>query len=146
MKDQNPKAYGFVHLIIKEPGNPPRHIVGRNLIVANLAVLLANSFSGISNNPVHKIGFGTGITAPIAEDIALENLVIEKTLVSIELPVLTPGSVQCNFFLEKTEAIGSEISEVGLFTSDDILIARKVIPPFIKTAEMEVSGFWVIQF
>jgi len=79
---------------------------------------------------------GTGTTAAAAGDTALETSVLKKT---IDRRLDSDKAITFQTLILTTEANGSSLSEIGLF-SGDVLIARAIISPAIdKDSSMQVT-------
>lgn len=135
---------GFVDLQIinATTGQLIEHYKGNNLVVnqgrTNLAKLVGGDVAGL---PITKIGFGEGTATPTPTDTSLTNLFI-KNIDAASYP--TPNQVMLTFNLGASEGNGLNITELGLFNSGNVLIARKTREAIIKTNEIIVSGLWIL--
>lgn len=115
-----------------------------NLIVAGGTTMTCKMIVGDASSPVTKIGFGTGTTTPTSGDTALTSPFL-KAVASYSYP--TTNSVAISWALETTENNGVNIAEYGLFTTSNILFARKIYTPVIaKTTNIRLTGTWTITF
>lgn len=108
-------------------------VIGENLFVDQGRQALAYAFSGrapISSYILAKFGVGTGTTAAKATDVALESPVAfsagvyTKAIESVTYPA--PFVLRVTFTIGAAECNGYALSEFGLFTGADVLVARKV--------------------
>ena len=87
-----------------------------------------------------QFAVGDGDTAPTLNDTALENQLYLGQISRAEGGA--SGSV-FRFVLPSTELDGSTIKEVGLFTSEGLMIARAVLAtPQTKTAGKGIAFIW----
>lgn len=106
-----------------------------------LRSLLASADPG---KRITHIGFGVGLVSVQPSDTAL-TAAYTKPLTSVERDAVDPRRLRCHYRLERGEAVGLAISEIGLLTADGTLIARKVRSPIEKTADLELGDYWEIQ-
>lgn len=136
---------GFTDSIIVNRGSwgLDRHerVLGHNLMVDGgrqaLSYLLGAKSGSFS---VGKVGFGTGVGVPKVTDVALESPielssgVYTKLIDGADWPA--PFVVRFTFTIGAGECNGYFITELGLFTSTNVLIARRVD----QTGISKVSG------
>lgn len=125
-----------------------------NLFLDSGRQLVAYAFgfrSPISNYTVQKFGVGTGLTPAKVTDVALQSPIvlstgaITKAIDSVDF--LSPFVVRVSFTLANNDANGYLISEMGLFSGGDAIIARKVRAVSInKTADYSPVFSWRIRF
>ncbi|WP_322528552.1 hypothetical protein R5R73_01320 [Salinicola sp. LHM] len=90
---------------------------------------------------VAEVGFGTGNTSETFDDTTLTGA-YRKPIERIEVVADNPRQLRAHWALERNEANGLPIREIGLFTADDVLIARVTRASAIeKTPDMEL-GDW----
>jgi hypothetical protein len=132
-----------------------RHEVplGENLFVDNGRQLLAFAFgfrSPIENYVCKSFGVGTGQTAARVTDVALEapiTLSTGPTKPVDTIDFLSAFVVRVSFTLGLTDANGYVITEMGLFSGNNSLIARKIRAVSInKTSEFAPTLTWRIRF
>lgn len=137
--------YGWVH---------PGAVKGRNLFVDSGRQLLAYCFAfraPIENYVCQKFGVGTGVRPASTNDVSLQAPVQLASglytggLDSIDF--LSPFVVRVAFTLGLNDANGSLITEMGLFSGNNTLIARRVRTVGIsKTSDYSPSLSWRIRF
>lgn len=143
--------------------------VGFNLFVNRGREVIANLLGGrgltapgdISQWVVSKISFGTYDEVPRFTDVSLspqpvpgkyqggENEIqldgenFKKQLVSVDWP--SPYIVRFEAILGLNEANGFLIREMGLWTMNENLVARKTITPIQKSSDYSLSFLWRIR-
>lgn len=133
-----------------------RHEVplGENLFVDQGRQIVAYAFgfrSPISNYTVQRFGVGTGLTPAKVTDVALQTPVVlnnGSTTKEIDaVDFLSPFVVRVAFTLANDDANGYILSEMGLFSGGEALIARKVRAVSInKTSDFSPTLTWRIRF
>jgi hypothetical protein len=133
-----------------------RHEVplGENLFVDQGRQIVAFAFgfrSPISNYTVQRFGVGTGLTPAKVTDVALQapvtlnNALTTKEIDAVDF--LSPFVVRVAFTLANDDANGYILSEMGLFSGGEALIARKVRAVSInKTSDFSPTLTWRIRF
>lgn len=128
-------------------------VVGFNLFTdqGRQAMAYAMGFRApIEDYVITKFGIGTGVTAPSVTDVALEApiLLSGNPTKNITLVDFThPFTLRAKLDLGLGDANGYIISEMGLFTGGDILVARKVQPVSInKTGDFAPSLSYRLKF
>ena len=125
---------------------------GPNLIVNNgltvFGQLLAQVAVIPTNNKITSIKFGTDSTAAAAAQTnIIGSLIIQKNISTYTEDVGgTPGVVAFELTLDTTEGNGSTINEIGLFTANSTMVARRVTPAIPKTNLISVSVEWRLTF
>lgn len=149
--------YGWIVAAGKQPSgwDLERHEVpvGENLFVdqGRQCVAYAMGFRApITDYVISKFAVGTGITAPNVTDVALEapiDLGGSVTKLVDVVDFVSPFVCRFSFTLASGEANGYVISEMGLYTGSDILVARKVRAVSInKTADFAPTLTWRVRF
>jgi hypothetical protein len=125
-----------------------------NLFVDQGRQLLAYCFAfraPIENYTCSKFGVGTGTTAAAVTDVGLEAPVALSSgnftgpLDSVDF--LTAFVVRASFTLGLSDANGSLITEMGLFSGNDSLMARRVRTVGInKTSDFAPTLTWRLRF
>jgi len=133
-----------------------RHEVplGENLFVDQGRQIVAYAFgfrSPISNYTVQRYGVGTGLTPAKVTDVALQSPIVLNTGGTTKpidaVDFLSPFVVRVAFTLANDDANGYLISEMGLFSGGEALIARKVRAVSInKTSDFSPTLTWRIRF
>lgn len=149
--------YGWITAPVSAPGwDLERHEVplGENLFVDQGRQLMAYAFgfrSPLVNYTVQKFGVGTGATAARVTDVNLEapitlsNGFETKEIDSVDY--LTPFVVRVAFTLGLADANGYIISEMGLYSGNDTLIARKIRAVSVnKTSDFSPTLTWRLRF
>lgn len=116
-----------------------------NLVVDLSKQQLARLIGGdVTNRSLTKIGFGTSGTAPAAGNTSLTGAYV-NALGAVTYPAT--NSVQYAFMLGTSEANGLSIMEFGLFTTGDVLFARKTRSgAIVKDSDLSLAGTWRINF
>ena len=94
-----------------------------------------------ASKAVTKIGFGTGTEPERTTDTALQNAYI-RPLNGYELDATNPRLLRLSYRLLRHEASDLDITEIGLYTEDETLVARKVRDRIKKTPDMEFGDTW----
>lgn len=124
--------YGW---IVLPPGRQPagwgleRHEVplGANLFLDQGRQCVAYAMGGrspVTDYVIGKFGVGTGLTAARVTDVALEAEVHSGVLSTVDY--ISPFVTRFSFVLGLNDANGHMLSEMGLYTDNDTLVARKV--------------------
>lgn len=128
--------------------------VGRNLFLdqGRQAVAYAFGFrSPIQNYTCQKFGVGTGVTAARVTDVALEAPILLSGSVYTKnvdaIDYIAPFVIRIAFTLGVSDANGYIVSEMGLYTGADVLVARKVRAVSVnKTSDFATTLSWRIRF
>lgn len=147
---------------IREPaGRQPtgwgleRHEVplGQNLFVDNGRQLVAYAFgfrAPIQNFVCQKFGVGTGVTTARVTDVALEAPITLTTGLTKPIDAvdyLSAFVVRVSFTLGLGDANGYVISEMGLFSGNNSLMARKIRAVSVnKNSEYSPTFSWRLRF
>lgn len=128
-------------------------LVGTNLFLDQGRQVLCYALgfrSPIVNYTVQKFGVGTGLTPARVTDVALEapitlsNSATTKNIDCVDF--LSPFVIRIAFTLGVNDANGYIISEMGLYSGGDALIARKVRAVSInKTSDFSPSLLWRVR-
>jgi hypothetical protein len=95
---------------------------------------------------ITQVGFGTGTAAAAETDTALSPDAYVRPVSAVTVSPTEPRAIRFSWRLEKHEANGLAISEIGLLTADGTLCARKVrAHPIHKTADLEIGDHLEIQ-
>lgn len=124
-----------------EDGNTLWEQVYKNLVVNggkdNLAKLLGGSGAVAS-----KMGVGTSGTAAAVTDTALTATTYSNNLTG---HTFGTNAVTFSYLFTTSEANGITIREMGLLTSGNVLLARKVLDnPIVKNNTFGIDGTWTI--
>lgn len=127
--------------------------VGKNLFVDQGRQLMAYAFgfrAPISDYVCQKFGVGTGLTVARVTDVSLESAIDlgGSTTKAIDfVDYINPYVCRVTFTLSVSEANGYLISEMGLFSGNDALMARKVQAVSInKTSDFAPTFTWRVRF
>jgi len=133
-----------------------RHEVplGANLFVDQGRQLIAYAFgfrTPLENYTCQRFGVGTGVTAAKVTDVALESPILLSTggyTKAIDLvDYLSAFVVRVSFTLGLADANGYVVSEMGLFSGNNVLIARKIRATSInKTSDYAPTLTWRLRF
>lgn len=142
---------GEVEIIaLDENGHEIDRIFNNNLVVLNGRQRLAKLLSGDSDVVIDYFRIGTGTTAPVSSNTALQTPVnissgvTQKAIDGFDFPAT--NKVRFNMSLTSAQGNGNEITEYGLYLEDDVLFARVVLPPFNKTSAASLNIRWTITF
>lgn len=114
-----------------------------NLVVNGGRSAVASMIGDGTNLKITQIAFGTGSDNPNLNDSDLTGKFV-KAISGKSYP--EPGSVVFSFTLNENEANGMSIREMGLFTAENVLFARKNRDVINKTADLRFDGTWKIKF
>ena len=104
----------------------------------------------VSNYAIGNFGIGTGTQAPASTDVALQspinfyNGTSIKPVASIDFP--GPFLLRVNYSIGLGEANGFAITEMGLFSGDGTLMARKTCNAINKDSTWSPSLLWRLRF
>lgn len=127
--------------------------VGFNLFVdqgRQVACYALGFRSPVSDYTIQKFSVGTGLTPARVTDVALQapvTLSNGSTLKAIDsIDFMTPFVLRASFTLGVNDANGYLLSEMGLFSGGDALVARKVRAVSInKTSDFAPTLTWRIR-
>jgi hypothetical protein len=87
---------------------------------------------------ITKVGFGEGENPPQPTDTGLTNAYMKK----ISSAAVDPdeGSIVIKYALDYLEGNGMRITEVGIFTENETLLAREIRAAVQKDAETSIEG------
>lgn len=97
-----------------------------------------NKFAIAIANVVQNGQVGTSLVEPSASDTSLQNP-ISGTIKPVTKNNPTANRVSINYELSTSEANGNNISEFGLFASDNTLLSRFIFNPFNKTSDNSLT-------
>lgn len=137
--------------------------LGKNMVVNLGRQTIANLIGGRASNAndwaVTKVSWGTYDEAPRFTDATLspqpgvtvggENEILydgvnrRKAISSVDWPV--PFIVRFECILGTTEANGQTIREMGLWTHNETLFARKTMVPVVKTSAYSLVMTWRVR-
>jgi hypothetical protein len=129
--------------------------LGKNLFLDQGRQLLAYAFafrSPIENFVCRKFGVGTGLTAAKVSDVALESPITLASTSAITAAIdsidfLSAFLVRVSFTLALGDANGYVITEMGLFSGNNTLMARKIRSVAVnKTSDFSPTLTWRIRF
>jgi len=133
-----------------------RHEVplGQNLFLDQGRQALAYAFgfrSPIASYTAQRFGVGTGTTAARVTDTSLESPITLSgggaTQAIDYIDFISPFVCRVAFTLGVNDANGYIVSEMGLYTGADILVARKIRAVSInKTSDFATTLTWRIRF
>jgi hypothetical protein len=125
--------------------------LGRNLFLDQGRQLLAYAFgfrTPVENYVCRKYGVGTGTTAAKVSDVTLEAPITLASTAGITAPIdsvdyLSAFVIRVNFTLALGDANGYAISEMGLFSGNSTLLARKIRNVVVdKTSDFSPTLTW----
>ena len=134
-----------------------RHEVplGTNLWVdqgRQLAAFCMGFRSPIADYTIAKFGVGTGSRAPNVADVALESPIVLASTASVVAPIngidfLSPFVMRVSYTVAAGDANGNLITERGLFSGNNTLLARHVTSAGInKTSDFSPTLTWRLRF
>lgn len=121
--------------------------LGRNLFVDNGRQAVAFAFgerSPIGNFVCRRFTVGTGTTPPKVTDVALQSPLMSKAISFIDFSV--PFVVRVEFIIAADEVNGFLITEMGLLSGNETLLARRVHTGINKTSDFAPVLGWRIRF
>lgn len=127
--------------------------IGKNLFVDGGRQLLAYVFGGrspMSDYACQKFGIGTGTTPAAVIDTALQSPiafsagVFTKTLDAVSFT--SPFEARAEFTIGANQANGFLITEFGLFSGNNVLLARIVNVGINKTSDWAPAFSWRLRF
>lgn len=150
--------YGWVCSSLSQPGGwgLSRHevVLGENLFVDQGRQLMAYAFgfrAPLANYTCQNFGVGTGVTAAKVTDVSLEapitlaNAQVTKPIDMIDF--LSAFVVRVSMTLGLMDANGYVVSEMGLFSGNNVLIARKIRTTSVnKTSDFAPTLTWRLRF
>ncbi len=135
-------ARGVFYMKVERNGVVVDEFTKENLIIDLGKNAQARLLGGdVTNRSITKIGFGTNGTAATLADTALTGSFV-KAVSSVSYP--ENNTVQFNWQLNKPEAVGLAIREIGLITNGNVLFSRLTRDVFNKTDDIQLSGFYKI--
>jgi hypothetical protein len=87
---------------------------------------------------ITKVGFGEGVNPPQPTDTGLTNAYMKKISSFSVDP--DEGSIVVKYALDYLEGNGMQVTEVGIFTEDETLIAREIRSAVQKDVETSIEG------
>jgi hypothetical protein len=129
--------------------------LGENLFLDQGRQLLAYAFafrSPTENFVCRRFGVGTGLTAAKVSDVALEAPITLASTSLITAPIdsidfLSAFLIRVSFTLALGDANGYVISEMGLYSGNSTLMARKIRAVAVnKTSDFSPTLTWRIRF
>ena len=130
-----------------------KRIVVPNLVLnqgfTNMAYLLAKSDAVTQKYYVENMQFGSGTTAPAADDATLQTPIEPVVSVTPSYPTdPTQFWVRFTGYLQTTQANGFPLSEAGLFSGESTptLVARTTFASQAKDQDHVLESVWQINF
>jgi hypothetical protein len=132
-----------------------REALGKNLFLDQGRQLLAYAFafrSPTENYVCRRFGVGTGLTAAKVSDVALEAPITLASTGLVTAPIdsidfLSAFLIRVSFTLALGDANGYVISEMGLYSGNSTLMARKIRAVAVnKTSDFSPTLTWRIRF
>jgi len=106
---------------------------------------LARLQQGDQTARITQIGFGSDGAAEHETDTALSDAVL-KDIDTVEADPANPRVIRFRWSLAMTEANGLSIREIGLFTADGLMVARKARASAIeKTPDMTLGDWFALE-
>ena len=112
-----------------------------NLVVTSGKGLVAGCLSGVST-PITKMGVGSGATTAAAGDTALGS-VIDTNALTVSGGTLSGSTVTYACTWAAGDGTGA-LTEAGLFSAADVMLARTVFPVVNKGADDTVTISWTV--
>ncbi len=129
--------------------------LGENLFLDQGRQLLAYAFAfraPIEDYTCQKFGVGTGTTAPKVIDTTLEAPILLSSTSAYTAPIdsidfLAAFVVRVGFSVATSDANGYLLTELGLYSGNDTLVARKIRSVGInKTSDFSPALTWRLRF
>ena len=140
------KGRGHLRIVIRRRDGEIEDVVdGGNVIVNTGKVQMAHLVAGdYEERYVTQMQFGTGSMPEDESDVHLQSPITPVKPVTASFP----DSYQVTFqaFLMDDEAVGFTLSEAGLLTDSDVLVARKTHAGLNKDDEHIFEYNWTIEF
>ena len=130
-----------------------------NLGRQSLAYLIGGKDVNTSNWVVTQVSWGVydeaprftdttlspqpGVTAGGENEILYDGVNRRKAITSVDWPVPFVTRFEC--LLGPDECNGYTLREMGLWTSNGVLFARKALVPIIKTSDLALSFVWSVR-
>jgi hypothetical protein len=135
---------GRVIYTVYQNGKPLECVDKSNLIVTKAKFITAHLLAGAADYEISQIGFGTNATTPALGNTTLTNTVLG----TLGIPTYPKtNQVSFPFSLDEDTGNGTDISEIGLLTTNDLLYARLTrTTPLAKTDAITIDGTWIITF
>lgn len=121
----------------------PNLIVNSGLTVVQQRLSVAATDKHITKITVGELT-GGDFVEPDPEWTDVPDPILTKAIASATYP--TARSVSFNFEINGSEANGTDISYFGLKSEDGTLFAAKSRAPISKTADITITGTWIINF
>jgi hypothetical protein len=139
-----------------------KHVVDNNLVLTNIADILANLIIGTTTNrfldyiAIGNVSTATALTDDSIGEILTTDLVdgenehsavftaYRKDITS--LSASTPGEAVATFSIGYSEANTLGIREWGLLTTSGVMVARKVTSLITKSSDISIAGTWTLLF
>jgi len=142
----------YDHASIADTNASERHF--QNIFTDQGRQLMAYAFGfrpPVENYVCRRFGVGTGLSTPKVTDVVLQAPIVlasgQTTGLIDSVDFLTAFVVRVAFTLGISDANGYAISEMGLFSGNNTLIARKVRSTVInKNSEFAPTITWRIRF
>lgn len=155
MRDHMPVKGSLEIVKVYPDGSEESLEEGPNLIVTDgreiVVELLSGDDAGADNKIITQIAWGDGghvvasptqAIPPQPSDAGLSNELLRKNLISHDFPETT--TVRFVGLVDQTELNNIGISEVGLFSKDGKMFARKTFGLITKTADFSLEFRWRI--
>lgn len=143
-------AKGTVILKLYDSGSlqPKKTVTVKNMIVNGGLDFFIMKAADITTDTLEKIGISNGSTAVTLNDTTLADPYDDAEYSNIRFKSKTDtGEILLEAVFVKHQFVGT-INEIGLFSSNDIMIARTIIPEdqlFEKTEDDFLSVMWKIK-
>lgn len=144
IKEKYPRMKGVLKIVVTDKNGNVVIDEDHNLIVSTGLQSAAKAIGGDANFVASKVAVGEDNTPPdVSDAMPLLNQFV-KSVSTTTYP--ETNSVQFDFIIESTEANGTSITEFGLVTANDTLIARRVVSTIQKTSDFNIQGYWKLTF
>ena len=151
LQDKPAGCRGEFHLEVRKAGQVIETYDDHNLVVYAGRQRLAELACGLSSNYIAYIGIGTGTTDETDDDTALEN----QLLFPLKEATVTDRVARLDFLIGEDDANGMEITEFGLFCSDETMFSHRLrrkksdattVSAIEKADDIQITGHWLLHF
>ena len=133
---------GEVHFTLRSNGVETLVFRSRNPITNGGLNLVASLLKDGTGSAVSEIGFGEGSSTPAGSNTALTNAYTK----AVGSMYISGGELHVPFTLDRAEANGKTVRELGLFCGATLIARKKLTSAVAKTDADELSGEWVLGF
>ena len=142
-KEKVNECRGSLIYTVFKNGVPVEYVEDHNLVVNGGRTRLAQLIAGKDTRFITKIGFGTSFNQPALDDTTLDNL----RTINITSSAVEGTQAIFNWYLDENTCNGMNITEFGLFTSDDVMVTHQQRGRSIgKEVDITIEGKYILTF